>query len=284
MVRAFECSFKTGGHPMDFSSKLTIPKEKFLATFIVLSLELGERHPKSFIKHFSPAKIMAALKDHPNKRAGILTPTIGVNEKVALKKSPASAGEDLQIALDEDATDEESIVSVFHPDDRVRHLELTELWDYVTEGRFWDLKKDGKDPEAYKRAQKLVSFCLSFGLELKLMSPLDVVEGISHLRLAQTLPPEEVAKLFAAALSSEKKFDEPHFVKTVPPDVLVEHVPLNEIWHRVIEDRLAKVHGLLKKEEPPPETKHEGGRSKPPSSPPATVAPGGDEAPASPKG
>ena len=120
-----------------FASSLGEGRQRFLAQVVVHSLASVRRSPKDFIRHFPPKAIMLALASEPRLRANIAVPTIGLNEKVALKKSAESIGEDLQIAIDESVTDEESVVELFDPDDRVRYLDDKKLWAFVVEGDFW---------------------------------------------------------------------------------------------------------------------------------------------------
>ena len=140
---AEDCTLvSSGNNRMDrdrevFVSRLGHGKERFLAHVIEQGLEVGRRTPEDFIRHFPPGMIMLGLGDRPDLRANILVLTTGVKLKIALKKSAETSGEDLQIALDEQETDAESIVLLFHPDDRVRYLDHRKLWSFVTEGEFW---------------------------------------------------------------------------------------------------------------------------------------------------
>ena len=84
-----------------FVSRLDKGRERFLSHVIVNALELGRRTPTDFIRHFPPAEIMKGLELRPHLRAKILEPSTGVRHKIALKKSAMSAGDDLQIAMDE---------------------------------------------------------------------------------------------------------------------------------------------------------------------------------------
>src|SRR5262245_30448359 len=98
-----------------FASKLGEARERFLAHVIDHGFAIGRRSPEDFIRHFPPAAIMNALGGRPSLRANILVLTTGTKMKIALRKSAESAGQDLQIALDEGETDAESIVTLFDP-------------------------------------------------------------------------------------------------------------------------------------------------------------------------
>jgi hypothetical protein len=117
-------------------SKLEPGMLRFMAHAIENGLNAGLRTDEDFIRHFPPREIMMGLAERPDLRANILVPTTGVRPKIASKKSAESAGQDLQIALDEGETDAALIVSLFHPDDRVRYLDKARLWNYIIEPEF----------------------------------------------------------------------------------------------------------------------------------------------------
>ena len=113
---------------------------------------------------------MQALVDQPELRATILEPTTGVRRKIGMRKSPISAAEDLQFALDERETDAATILQLFRADDRVRHLESTDLWAFVIEGEYWkDVPKDGKER---KKLERHYAFMLAQALENGLVDAL----------------------------------------------------------------------------------------------------------------
>ena len=87
------------------TSSLSDGKLRFLSQVVAHALASGLRSARDFIRHFPPKSIMLALQSQPELRANIVVPTIGMHEKVALKKSAESTGEDLQIALDERVID-----------------------------------------------------------------------------------------------------------------------------------------------------------------------------------
>src|SRR5213593_928343 len=74
---------------------------RFIAHVMENGLNVGLRSEHDFIRHFSPRDIMTGLADRPDLRANILVSATGIRAKIAAKKAAESAGEDLQIALDE---------------------------------------------------------------------------------------------------------------------------------------------------------------------------------------
>ena len=225
-------------------------RERFLAHTIQHAIEVGRRTSQDFIRHFPPSLIMEGLKDHPALRAGILVPTIGVKERVALKKSWRSSSEDLQIALEEGETDAESIVELFELEDRVRFLDHEALWQFVTEGDFWKTKVVEK--EVFSAAKSHIAFMMERGLEDQLLTHDDIVSGISVQELSIRLPKEELGKIIQGALErgrSGGSFTERDLLAAMPPALIVAHVPLEHIWNTVIGPHIAARHGYAAKED-----------------------------------
>ncbi len=226
-------------------SELKTGRERFLAHVIEHALQVGRRSPEDFVRHFPPSEIMEGLKDRPSLRAKILVPTVGTKHKVALKKSWQSAADDLAISLAERETEAAMVVELFDPDDRVTYLEATKLWQFITEGAFWKSDIKGKSS---KVAQQHVAFMLNQALEDKLITHQDVVEGISVGELALRLSKEALGKIIEEALRQGKTgsaFTETNLLSAMPPEVLVEFVPLSHIWDTVIQTRIAEQHGYV---------------------------------------
>lgn len=224
-----------------FVSKLPEGKQRFLAHVVEQALETGQRTPEDFIRHFPPSAIMGGLKNEPALRAQVLVLTTGIKHKIAIKKSAASAGEDLQIALDEGETDADSIVAIFTPDDRVRFLEAKALWGFCVESRFWTASPS-KKPE-FERAKQNVAFMLERALFDKLVTHRDIVEGITVDELATRLPRAELGRLLEQALKKPQSFTEADLLTTLPPAELVKHIPLSHVWEHVIVPKIAEKHG-----------------------------------------
>ena len=129
---------------------------------------------------------MAGLRARPSLRANILVTTTGIKFRIAAKKSAESAGEDLQIALDEAETTPATVVSLFQPDDRVRHLSDKALWQFLIEDEFWTASSS--DAEASKKAAEHIGFILDRALQDTLITHTDIIDGISVRRIAELLP------------------------------------------------------------------------------------------------
>jgi hypothetical protein len=229
-----------------FQSRLRDGRDRFLAHVIEHGLEIGRRTPEDFIRHFPPAAIMKGLEHQPTLRSQILVLTTGIKQKIAMKKAASSAGEDLQIALDEGETDADSIVALFHPDDRVRYLDAKLLWAYVVEGEFWTATASKKD--AFDQAKTHVAFMLDRAIEDKLITHRDIVDGISVEELAARLPKDKLGKIIAQALANahnDKPFTEVDLLSVMPATTLVDYVPLGHIWDKVVVPRIALKHAYL---------------------------------------
>ncbi|GEM_PF-2625751 len=227
-----------------FSSALDEGRQRFLAYVVERSLELELRNPADFVRHFSPADIMQGLETRPDLRANMLLMTVGTKQAIGLKKSAKSAGEDLQISLDEGETDTETIVKLFQVDDRVRYLDAPRLWTFVIEPEFWGHRKD--NPQ-FERAKKMLSNMLDRAITDALLSARDIIEGISLPVLVEHLPKTELVSLLNAALSRAnggKPFGEADLLETVPSTTIVEYVPLSHIWSTVIVPKVAHSQGF----------------------------------------
>lgn len=236
------------------SSTLSKGRERFLAHVIEHGFEVGRRSPEDFVRHFPPTLIMEGLKDNAKLRAEILVQATGVKEKVAIKKSWESCADDLQIALDEGETDASAIMKIFQMDDRVRYLDHKALWSYVTEGEFWKISPSRQ--KEYAAAKSHIAFMLGRALEDKLVTHADIVEGITVEELASRLPKSELGKIIKGALDCGKRnapFMEIDLLSSMPPDVLVNYMPLFQVWDSIIEPKIALEHGYTakKKQEKP---------------------------------
>jgi len=208
------------------------------------------------MRHFPPMAIMDALRDQPALRAAIVSFTTGVKQGVALKKSWESCGEDLQIALDEGETNAEAVLATFDLDDRVRYLDAQKLWSYVTEGEFWKAPST-RHPEI-DMARPHIAFMLERALEDRLLTHLDIVEGITVDELAARLPKSElgnIIKLSLANAKTESPFTERDLLAAVPASVLVNYIPLAHLWTSVIVQRVAERHGYVEREKEDPAAK-----------------------------
>jgi hypothetical protein len=265
------------------SSQLSKGRERFLAHVIEHGFEVGRRSPEDFVRHFPPTLIMEGLKDQAKLRADILVQATGVREKVAIKKSWESCADDLQIALDENETSAGAIMKIFQLDDRVRYLDHKALWAYVTEGEFWKISPSRQ--KEYAAAKSHMAFMLGRALEDKLVSHQDIVEGITVEELASRLPKSELGKIIKGALECGKRnapFTETDLLGSMPPDVLVNYMPLFQVWDAIIEPKIAVEHGYTNKKKTDradklPELGADFGTMPPgpagPSSPLATAAP-----------
>lgn len=236
----------SGRQSLQFVSELYAGPDRFLALVVEQGLESGRIRSEDFVRHFPPTRMMQALAGRPNLRASILTIATGIRSAIALKKSPESAGQDLQIALDEGETDAESVVELFGPDDRVRYLPKPALWALVTEGEPW--RADPGDPSAVQSARDFVLFVLEQALADDLIAASDVVEGLTLDALVRLLPRSGLADLLEAVLELGRwgePFTAEDLLNAATPSVMVEHVPLTTLWEHVIVPKAIEPYGLL---------------------------------------
>jgi hypothetical protein len=241
---ATQSSRPTAADPA-ITSSLGDGRQRFLAQVVAHGLASGRRSANDFLRHFPPKAIMSALESQPRLRANIVVPTIGLHEKVALKKSAAALGEDLQIALDENVIEEDAIVRLFDADDRVRFLDDKKLWAFVVEGDFWR----ATSPQAgdLEIAKQEVTYIVDCARANGLVTDHDVVEGLTLDRILDALPKDEVAKVVRAAVSGGRNgrpFDDEKLLAVLPTSDLLDHVPLAQMWESVVVPRIAVAHGF----------------------------------------
>jgi hypothetical protein len=227
-----------------FQSKLSDGRQRFLAYAIEHALLSGRRNARDFIRHFPPELIMEGMAEHPELRAGILAQTTGLKVKIAMKKTWQSAAEDLRIALAEGETDAETVVSVFHPDDRIRYLDPRRLWSFLVEGEFWSASPT--KPEEYRIAKQHIAFLLDRAIVDGLVSHRAIIEGITVAELATRLPKTELGKIIEGALTAGQRkapFTEVDLWAAMTAPVLVEYVPLPHVWNQVVGPKIAETHG-----------------------------------------
>jgi len=190
---------------------------------------------------------MQALADADELRARLLVKLANVHERIAAKKSLASATEDLRLALDEKVTTPEAVLELFPADDRVRHLKAPLLWRFMFEDTFFlTTPTDGET--AHQRAVRRLNFLVSSGLEESLLSLKDIVDGIGIDRLADSLPPEELKRVVTRALQlgrEKSPLDEERLLDVVPLAKVLGYVPLDVIWQNVIVRRIAEPYGFV---------------------------------------
>jgi len=240
-----------GNSPNDsvITSSLSDGKQRFLSQVVAHALASGLRSARDFIRRFPAKTIMLALESQPQLRANIVVPTIGMHEKVALKKSAESTGEDLQIALDERVIDEDAVVRLFHPDDRVRFLDKKQLWAFVVEGDW-----QSADGHAHAQAGELsiaklnLAYIIDCARANGLIADHDIVEGLTLDRILDALPKNELVKLVRTAVVDGRHgrhFDDEALLGAMPLSALLEHIPLAQMWEFVVLSRIALPHGFV---------------------------------------
>jgi hypothetical protein len=222
-------------------SELPTGRERFLSAVVDHALNDGWRTAKDFLRHFTPRALMEGLSRDAELRARVLMATTRVNERLALRKTLASAAEDLTLALEEGLTDPDKLVALIPPDDRVRYLDPAKLWSFVTEVEFW--KGDTQSAQEREVFVKRVTFIVEQALGEGVLRVQDVADGIGFKRIATCLPRAELQRVVEHALSRARegqRLTEDQLLEAVPLRALMTHVPLDHTWNEVIVGRLAK--------------------------------------------
>jgi hypothetical protein len=233
------------GSGSDFKSSLKSPSDRFLAQTVVHTLERGFRTADDFLRHFKPMDLMQGLEGAPDLRAKILIEGAGVHEKIARKKSLASAAEDLKLALDEGVTNGVQLLGLLPPDDRVRYLDHKKLWAFTTEDEFWSpLNAEANVDGALSR----VVFLIENALRENLLSLQVLTDGITFDSISTRLPMKELQKLVRHALKlgrEKKPLSEQELLESVPLKTLVGYIPLEHVFNNVLVEKVAKPAGFI---------------------------------------
>ncbi|HEX5101950.1 MAG TPA: hypothetical protein VFV94_20720 [Polyangiaceae bacterium] len=227
-----------------FKSELKTGAERYLAKVMVSAFSEGWRKPEDFLRHFKPGDLMQRLEKVPDLRASILVKAAGVHERIVRKKSTGSAAEDLRIALDEGLTTPADLLDLFPVDDRVRHLERSKLWAFLTEEHFWEPNASAGAGQAVAR----MVYLLDAALGESLLSLQDVTDGITFETISARLPHKELQRVVKQALEAGRKkqpFGEDALFSVVALKDLLGHIPLDHVYKRVIVAKLAQPAGFI---------------------------------------
>lgn len=257
-----------------YHSSLATSRERFLSAVIQYALSEGWRTPNDFLRHFSPRTLVASLAAEDGLRVRLLVATTRVNERLASRKTLASAAEDLSLALEEGLTDASKILALIGPDDRVRYLDSAKLWAFLTEVEFW--KTEASDPELRDRYVQRTTFILESALREGVLRLQDVADGIGFKRIANCLPRTELQRVVEHALSRAREghqLTEEQLLEAVSLRSLMSYVPLDHIWNEVVLARLARPLQLVRA------APEEGPRSRPLPPPPPSRSRASSNAP-----
>jgi len=222
-------------------SSLPTARERFLAAVVDFALAEGWRNPGDFLRHFGPRMLMHSLAGDEALRVRLLMATTRVNERLASRKTTASAAEDLAIALEEGLTDPSKVLALIPADDRIRYLDAQQLWSFLTENEFW--KGDHAQPDERERFVRRVTFVLECALREGVLRVQDIADGIGFKRIAACLPRAELQRVVEHALSRARegqRLTEEQLLEAVPLRSLMNHVPLEHTWTEVVVGRVAR--------------------------------------------
>jgi hypothetical protein len=262
------------GPGSDFQSKLGSGIERFLSRIVVRALEDHWRSAEDFLRHFPPLELMESLEAAPDLRAELLVNAAGVHERIASKKSVSSGAEDLQIALDEGICDATKVLELVPPDDRVRYLSHSSLWNFSIEDEFWTGLNAEADPA---RAGERITFVVEAAIQEGLVSLQEVTDGIGFDTISERLPVDELRRVLRHAFEGGRNgqpLTEESLLEILPLRTLISFLSLEHVWDHVVIARVAGPGGLTTKTvNPRAERKPERIPSRPPPPPSADLMP-----------
>lgn len=239
-------------------------KDQFLSRVLDYALSSEWRTPKDYFDHFGTRTVVEKLEQDSALRTRLLVETTGVHERLARRKSPESATEDLDIALEQGLTTAQQLIALIPNDDRVRYLDAREVWRFLV-----GEAPSGAEGEAPSGAGgeavtvERVTFLLRAAVDCGLLSLREITHAMGLHRVSTSLPQAELQRILETALERAQeghRLSEEEILGAIPLDVLVQYVPLEHTWTEVVEGALLNNAGLGKG----------GGRaSAPPEEPPA---------------
>jgi hypothetical protein len=232
--------------PKRHASELGEPRQRFLSRVVDHCLSDAYRTPEDFLRHFPPAALVGSLAQADSLRVRLLVSTTGTHEKIALKKSVASAAEDLDLALAEQTTTPAALIALYPADDKVRYLDPKKLWAFATEGDFHRVTVE--DGTRHGHAAKRLAFIVDCALSEGLITLRDVADGMTFDEIAACLPVSDVREVLKHAHTIGRAgapLTEDRFLDVVPLPALVSHVPLDRTWQHVVLDRVAAPAGFV---------------------------------------
>jgi hypothetical protein len=218
-----------------FSSRLAAKADRFISELLASALENGWRTPEGFLDHFSVENILEALADEDDLRVRLLVETTGTHEKIAAKKSPMSAAEDVRLALDEGTTTPQAVFRLFNADDWVRLLHAQPVWGFLTEDKFWNV--DADDSGAFTEALERVCETVHCAIQHQILREVDVIQGVGFDRLVPRLDESQLRDIVVSALEAgarNEPFSVSSLLDVVSLEGIIEKATLGRAWHDVI--------------------------------------------------
>jgi hypothetical protein len=218
-----------------YSSRLATKADRFVSGLFTRTLENGWRDATDFMDHFSLERIVESLAGDEELRVKLLVETTGTHEKIAAKKSPASAAEDLRLALDEGTTTPDVILNLFDADDWVRLLGNKELWEFIVEDKFWNAEV--ADKPAFTEALERVGETIHCAIHHGLLTETAAVEAIGFERLVQGLEEAQLRELVVFALEAGKRnetFTAESLLDLISLEGIIENVSPARAWSEIV--------------------------------------------------
>lgn len=232
--------------------------ERFLSQVLEFALTSDWRTPKDYFDHFGTRTVVEKLEHEPPLRTRLLVETTGVHERLAQRKSPESATEDLDIALEQGLTTAQQLMALIPNEDRVRHLDPKELWRFLM-----GAGSGGDSAESDAITVERVTFLLRAALDCGVLTLRDIAHSIGLRRVSTCLPQAELQRVVEDSLSRAQqghRLSEDELLSTIPLDSLVKYVPLAHTWSTVVEGPLLTRAGLREGDSGAPVAARKGGR------------------------
>lgn len=225
---------------ISFRSKLHDPVSRFASELVEGALVRRIRTAKEFLDTFPASRIARALEHAPQARASILEIGMGMSRHQAELEPATVFSITLQRALQTGELDAETLVQLLRPDDRVRYLPRSALWNYVKGERLWWEK--APDGGVGERARANTALIVDLALLHGLLAPEDVAPAGVAQKLVEHLPRRRVAALLRGCLKHDPvQGSAPHQPGAPALPTLLGLVPIDLAWRIVLEPHLESI-------------------------------------------
>ncbi len=234
-----QSALRQSGISARYQSNLQSPLACLMSELLADWMQRQLLSAEHFIQHFTPGGLLKELSASPELRVRVLVESCGTHERIAARKSFASAAEDFELALEEGTTSPAFVFGLLSSDEWVSVLGADATWGFLTADEFW-LSSDADEDETKARARLLQVIEQAYALEL--LRPTDLIRALTDDELLQRLSTEQLRQALSAALEAGTR-GEALTRETLAPLVetteLLGSLSLERLWTRVVQPKLS---------------------------------------------
>ncbi|MBI4139260.1 hypothetical protein HY479_03885 [Candidatus Uhrbacteria bacterium] len=218
--------------------------ERFLQDLLTEGFRKRILDPEHFLSVITPQMIMRGFCEHPKLRSRIVTALTGMNEHIAFLLAPESCADILQIALDVGITTPDAVVQLIDPAQGAHLFEKRDVWSFITESGFWELKGDR---EYQQRVLDYMAVLLERAIFHDVVTAEEVLGHIGYDVIANHFR-KKMAGVVRETVTRGRRgecYTALDFFNQVTFRAFIQIYPINALWRKVIAPRIAFAHGLI---------------------------------------